>query len=105
MRADMTLDRLHNVIQIAMGWTNSHMHQFIAGSGFARTYYGRPDPEFADIGTETLNERRHTVADLAPVAKRSGITEHPPSLKLRRTSRAAGGQCGSHPAEHRRMWS
>lgn len=23
---DMPLDRLHDVIQIAMGWTNSHMH-------------------------------------------------------------------------------
>ena len=29
---DITLDVLHNVIQIAMGWTNSHLHSFeIAG--------------------------------------------------------------------------
>jgi hypothetical protein len=62
----MSLDRLHNVIQIVMGWTDSHLHQFIAGSGSARTYYGRPDPEFADMGSETLNEKRYKMADLAP---------------------------------------
>lgn len=31
VRADMTLDRLHDVIQIGMGWTDSHLHQFIVG--------------------------------------------------------------------------
>jgi hypothetical protein len=76
VRADMTLDRLHNVIQIAMGWTDSHLHQFVAGSGFARTTYGRPDPEFADMGSETLNEKRFTVADLAPAARRKFSYEY-----------------------------
>jgi hypothetical protein len=76
VRADMSLDRLHNVIQIVMGWTDSHLHHFIAGSGFARTFYGRPDPEFADMGNEMLNEKRYTVADLAPAAKRKFIYEY-----------------------------
>lgn len=76
VRGDMTLDRLHDIIQIAMGWTDSHLHQFIVGSGFARTYYGRPDPEFADMGNKTLNEKRHSVADLAPAAKRKFIYEY-----------------------------
>ncbi len=35
--SDITLGQLHEVIQIAMGWTDSHMHQFIlpakAGGG------------------------------------------------------------------------
>src|SRR3974390_1120526 len=66
VRSDTPLARLHNIIQIAMGWTNSHLHQFISGSGFPPTFYGVPDPEFADMGTETLNEKRYTVADLAP---------------------------------------
>ena len=26
---DVTLGRLHDVIQIVMGWTNSHLHQFV----------------------------------------------------------------------------
>lgn len=29
---DLTLDRLHRVIQTAMGWTDSHLHQFATGS-------------------------------------------------------------------------
>lgn len=76
VRADMTLDRLHNVIQIVMGWTDSHLHQFIAGAGLVRTYYGKPDPEFADMGSEMLNEKRYTVADLAPAAKKKFIYEY-----------------------------
>jgi Plasmid pRiA4b ORF-3-like protein len=73
VRADMKLDRLHNVIQIVMPWTNSHMHQFIGG----KAYYGRPDPEFAGMGmSETLNEKRYTLADLAPAAKKKFIYEY-----------------------------
>ena len=76
VRADMSLDRLHTILQAALGWTNSHLHQFIAGSGFARSFYGKPDPESADMGTETLNEKHYTVADLAPAAKRKFIYEY-----------------------------
>src|SRR6266436_3102855 len=76
VRADTKLDRLHNVVQIAMGWTNSHLHQFIGGSGFARTFYGRLDPEFAAMSDEMLNEKRHTVAELAPAAKGKFIYEY-----------------------------
>jgi len=39
--SDMTLARLHDVIQIAMGWTDSHLHMFVAG----HTQYGVPDPD------------------------------------------------------------
>ena len=28
VRADITLDRLHLIFQRAMGWTNSHLHEF-----------------------------------------------------------------------------
>lgn len=72
VRADMRLDRLHGVIQTVMGWTNSHLHQFILG----HTYYGKPDLEFADMGSETLNEKKFTVADLAPAAKKKFIYEY-----------------------------
>jgi hypothetical protein len=37
-----TLGKLHGIIQIAMGWTDSHLHQFtILGRE-----YGHPQPEF-----------------------------------------------------------
>ena len=70
VRADLKLDRLHGVIQIAMGWKNCHLHQFIGGSGFRRTYYLTPNPEFGDMGGEMLDEKDFTVAELAPAAKR-----------------------------------
>jgi len=73
VRADMKLDRLHNVIQIAMGWTDSHLHHFIAGSGFARIFLGSPD---LDMGSETLNEKRHAVADLAREVRSKFVYEY-----------------------------
>src|SRR5437773_1349486 len=72
VRSDMKLDLLHRVIQVAMGWTNSHMHQFIVG----KTFYGQPNPEMAGIPSETLDERRYTVADLAPAARKKFIYEY-----------------------------
>ncbi len=39
--ADLTLDRLHEVVQAAMGWENAHMHVFAHRTG----HYGAPDPE------------------------------------------------------------
>ena len=30
--ASITLDRLHDVIQIVMGWTDSHLHEFTIGN-------------------------------------------------------------------------
>ena len=30
--ADIPLDRLHDVIQIVMGWTDSHLHEFTIGN-------------------------------------------------------------------------
>ena len=48
---DITLLQLHGVLQVLMGWTDSHLHQFEAGGVF----YGAPDPEF---GVERKNERK-----------------------------------------------
>ena len=48
--ADIKLGKLHDVLQMAMGWTDSHMHGFRAG----RVSYGVPNPDFPD---DTQNER------------------------------------------------
>lgn len=50
--ADIRLDRLHHVIQAAMGWQDYHMHVFTAGDA----EYGEPDPElgYADERKTTL---------------------------------------------------
>ena len=61
VRANMKLNRFHAVIQTAMGWTNSHLHQFIADD----VYYGVPDREYDD-DFKQQNEKSYTVAELAP---------------------------------------
>ena len=65
VRGNTKLNLLHDVIQSVMGWMNCHLHQFKAGGRF----YGVPDPDYQDMGTEMLNERRYTVSDLAEIAK------------------------------------
>jgi len=37
----ITLYKLHDIIQVAMGWTDSHLHQFI----IENEYYGIPHPD------------------------------------------------------------
>ena len=56
--ATMKLSRLHDVIQIAMGWTDSHMHQYELGERII----GIPDPDF-DF-REVEDERKLTVRDV-----------------------------------------
>lgn len=36
------LAELHEIIQVAMGWTDSHLHQFVVGE----ECYGEPEPDF-----------------------------------------------------------
>jgi hypothetical protein len=49
-----TLSKLHTILQTVMGWTNSHLHQFIIDEEF----YGEPDEE--DGYSEDLkNEKRY----------------------------------------------
>lgn len=52
--AAIRLDRLHEVVQAAMGWQNAHLHVFNDG----QTNYGMPDPElrFHDEHATKLNE-------------------------------------------------
>ena len=52
--AETRLDRLHRVVQTAMGWQNCHMHCFTHGD----IRYGRPSQElgFRDERTATLGE-------------------------------------------------
>jgi len=39
--AGLTLEVLHDVLQLAMGWTDSHLHEFRIG----QERFGKPDPE------------------------------------------------------------
>lgn len=53
-----TLDRLHRVIQYAMGWQNLHLHSFEIG----RRQYGEPDPVGELAVRDELDHRLDAVA-------------------------------------------
>jgi hypothetical protein len=60
---DGTLDQLHEHIQTAMGWTNSHLHHFMIGE----QRYGDPDlmqENFEDMGYEDSTTTR--ISDILP---------------------------------------
>ena len=58
--AHFSLAKLHDVLQVCMGWTDTHLHQFVIG----KAYYGRPDFDDGWGDTKTLDERRHKLGDL-----------------------------------------
>ena len=62
--ASLTLAQLHDILQIVMRWTDSHLHRFIING----REYGRPDYEerFAD-DDPIRDERRVRLAKLFPV--------------------------------------
>jgi hypothetical protein len=64
----LSLDRLHQVLQIAMGWENAHLHEFIVGSLRDGEHYGPPAPksEFDFGGPPKRAEKRHTLQQIAP---------------------------------------
>ena len=55
---DIRLERLHLVIQAAMGWENYHLYEFMVGD----TRWGLPDPDF---GTDALPVAKSRLADVA----------------------------------------
>ena len=67
--AALTLFQLHGILQIVMGWTDSHLHQFRRGS----TYYGEPDPE---IGMDRENERRARLREVLRKPKDRMVYEY-----------------------------
>ena len=69
VKSDTTLYKLHWIIQIAMGWTNSHLHQFIADG----VYYGEPHPDF---GFDVISERRVRLYQLVSGVKDKFIYEY-----------------------------
>ena len=55
--ADVSLAKLHQILQVVMGWTDSHLHQFVIGG----KSYGQPDP---DYGSEMADERRYKLSQV-----------------------------------------
>lgn len=60
--SNVTLAGLHDIIQAAMGWHDSHLHDFTAGD----TVYG--DPTFGE-DMDVEDERKVRLAEIAPEPK------------------------------------
>jgi hypothetical protein len=69
----LTLAALHNVLQIMMGWTDSHLHRFIING----QEFGRPDYEerFED-DAPLRDERRVRLAKFFPVVPAAFLYEY-----------------------------
>ncbi len=63
------LDDLHSILQIAMGWSDYHLHQFRVGN----TFIGVPDPEF---DMEVTDERNLYLKDILTEPKDSFFYEY-----------------------------
>ena len=66
----LTLPQLHAVLQIAMGWTNSHLHGFRVGDQF----YTEPDPDYADMAV--VDERQVRLDQIAPAVGTRFVYEY-----------------------------
>ena len=54
--ADLRLDKVHAILQVAIGWTNSHLHEFVVGEqryGFADA---EAEPDELDETTVRLSD-------------------------------------------------
>ncbi len=58
---DTNLGLLHGILQISMGWQNSHLHQFMV----EETFYSDPEAELEDV----RNELNTTISKIAPAEK------------------------------------
>jgi hypothetical protein len=59
VRSDITLGKLHRILQVVMGWTGTHLHQFaIRGK-----QYWIPDEGDMDL-RKKIDERKHRLRDV-----------------------------------------
>ena len=61
--ANLSLHQWHQVWQVTMGWTHSHLHQFIVSGTQESLSYGEPSPEDDYFHKD---DRRVRLADIAP---------------------------------------
>ena len=67
--SDTTLDNLHLILQVVMGWDNYHLHEFTIGG----IEYGHPDTDF---DSEVEDEERVKLYQVAPKESMKFIYEY-----------------------------
>jgi hypothetical protein len=66
--ADMTWEQLHNVLQLAMGWEDCHLHDFRIGP----RRFGKPDPNDRLTGLSAIGNERTAAAQCTWQGRRHG---------------------------------
>jgi hypothetical protein len=61
VRGDLSLERLHVVLQRTLGWRDEHLHEWIVGG----RRYGIPEPDEPEYEVE--DERRLTLREAGPI--------------------------------------
>ena len=61
VRSDITLAKLHRILQRDMGWEDAHLHQFVIRS----QYYGIPDQDEVEPN-KTRDEQKYKLSDVVP---------------------------------------
>ena len=69
VRNDATLSQLHQTLQVAMGWTDSHLHQFAVGS----VWFGEPYPE---EGLDVIDEQLVSLGQIVRRVKDKFVYEY-----------------------------
>ncbi len=72
VRDDVNLGLLHAIIQVAMGWTNSHLHMFFIG----HERYSDPEFELNDKSANNMMVKDENKITLAQVAVNSNAFEY-----------------------------
>lgn len=71
VKGDATLFKLHRIIQLAMGWEDYHLHEFVVGE----ECYAVPSPE-DPWPMETKNEKRAKLSKVAPAEMARFVYEY-----------------------------
>jgi len=67
VNGDVTLYKLHNILQVVMGWGNYHLHEFEIGG----RRYGPPDEESIGLDFEdsVVDDKKVKLSEAAPAEK------------------------------------
>lgn len=69
VRSDATLGELHAIIQMAMGWSNSHLHHFIVGKSPNLRFIGAPVPYEGGDQMDEENEGEIAISQVLSATK------------------------------------
>ncbi|HEV2669076.1 MAG TPA: plasmid pRiA4b ORF-3 family protein [Blastocatellia bacterium] len=76
VRSDATLGELHAIIQMVMGWSNSHLHHFIVGKSPNLRFIGAPSRNEGDDFMDEKNEDEIVISKVLSASKTKIVYEY-----------------------------